>query len=281
MKASSRSVALAEEITKTTVAGALFLLQPRSQIQADLSTWTIKSSLTVAAIPAVIYAIQGVLQYQSHKHLDAVAFNGLTQTKTLSAAFWCFILLGKPQSPLQLLALAILFGSGMLFTNKGKLSSSTTTSESTDDQNTKKDNDRFWFGVVPCVTATLLSGLAGALSQKGLQIAGGTGRGAYFYAMEVSLYSALTLLVTERDWSWKNWNYQTMIPVVSKALGGILTVLVHKYTGSVSKGFALMFGLVLAGMIESSLTQKPLPLEQVLGTVLVIFSGWLHFTTGY
>jgi UDP-sugar transporter A1/2/3 len=267
IKASSRSVALAEEITKTAIAASLFVIQPREQIAADLQSWTIRSSLTIAAVPAIIYAVQGVLQYQSHQHLDAVTFNGLTQTKTLSAAFWCYILLGRPQSPLQLLALGILCGSALLF--QGKV--------------TKPTEDRFMLGVVPCVAATLLSGLAGALSQKGLQIAGGKGRGAYFYAMEVSMYSALTLLVTQRDWGgfFRNWDRNTLIPIVSKAAGGVLTVLVHKYTGSVSKGFSLMFGLVLAGMLQSSLTQKPLPLEQVVGTVLVIFSGWLHFTTGY
>jgi UDP-sugar transporter A1/2/3 len=261
IQTSSRSVALVEEVTKTTMAAFLFACQPVKQV----SDWTLSSSLTVAALPAVLYAVQGVLQYASHQHLDPVTFNGLSQTKTLSAALWCYILLGKSQSPLQLVALVLLFGSAVLF--QGKTAKQTT--------------DHFWQGVIPCVSATMISGLAGALSQKGLQFTGGQGRYPFFYAMEVSFYSAVTLIVTHgADWKgfFDGWTWQTMIPVVCKAAGGILTVLVHKYTGTVSKGFALMFGLVLAGTMQSTLSREPMGGHQIIGTLLVMVSGWLHFT---
>jgi UDP-sugar transporter A1/2/3 len=66
-----------------------------------------------------------------------------------------------------------------------------------------------------------------------------------------------------------------LIPVVVKALGGIATVLVHKHAGSVPKGFALVLGLVLSGMLE----REPLTFPQLLGTVLVLASSWVHFTS--
>jgi len=108
---SKQSVALVEEIVKTAMAAAVFFAKPNTTSQG----WTLSSSLSVAAVPAILYAFQGVLQYKSHQHLDPVTFNGLSQTKTLSAALCCFLILGTKQSPLQLLALVLLFGSSLVF----------------------------------------------------------------------------------------------------------------------------------------------------------------------
>lgn len=306
---STTSVALVEELTKASIAGLLLVTSRQRQILTFIDPSKARSffssSLLVAGVPAALYALQNVLQYTSHQHLDSVTFNGLSQTKTLTAALWCYVLLGQVQTSLQMVALGILFVSALLFQrdtgathtiakNAGRVSPPAATKSV--GPAPQPPQHRFWRGIVPCATATLLSGLAGALSQKGVQTVGGSmGRDAYFYAMEVSLYSALTLLTSRTLWAassstnsaserkqetsfWHGWTYQTWFPVVSKAIGGVLTVLVHKYTGAVSKGFALMFGLVLAGVLESMLTHKPMPWSHVLGTLLVMMSGWLHLT---
>ena len=267
---SKQSVALVEEIVKTAMAAAVFFAKPNTTSQG----WTLSSSLSVAAVPAILYAFQGVLQYKSHQHLDPVTFNGLSQTKTLSAALCCFLILGTKQSPLQLLALVLLFGSSLVFQGNATTG--------------KNREDSFVLGIIPCLGATFLSGLAGALSQKGLQLAGGHGRDAFLYTMEVSFYSALTLLISsiitnkqtnKKYHSWfQGWTYQTWIPIVIKAAGGVLTALVHKYAGSVAKGFALMFGLVLSQLVQSMIHEQDVTPSQLLGTVLVMISGWMHFT---
>ena len=151
--------------------------------------------------------------------------------------------------------------------------------------------------MVPCLAATALSGLAGALSQKGLQVSGldGKGRPVHLYTMEVSAYSALTLLIplvwqsrrkavtrvipnssapgsdptltlasaSTSSTSWfHDFGWTTMIPVVCKALTGFLTALVHKHAGTVAKGFALMLGLVLSTMIQAVLDAQNEPPQQ-------------------
>jgi UDP-sugar transporter A1/2/3 len=170
-------------------------------------------------------------------------------------------------------------------------------------------------GVVLCILSAALSGLAGALSQKGLQIAGGVGRNAFLYTMEVSAFSGLVLLInllcsttnnqhaTEyypkkqrtRDW-FADWKPCMLIPIICKAWTGVLTVLVHKHAGTVAKGFALMLGLVLAAMLQSifppsqvhpvdgrddgnhPIQKNRLRWNQLLSTFIVLVSGWLHFT---
>ena len=264
----------------------------------------------------MLYALQGVLQYVSHQHLDPVTFNGLTQTKTLSAAFCCWLVLGTPQSPLQMIALAILFTSALVFqgfigANVGIVSSSTSEQNQQQQQQTPSASKQpkslpvpshhatDWVskGVVPCLGAAFLSGLAGALSQKGLQLTGSKGRDPFLYTVEISFYSAVTLvlhmLVRSRadrsssspgshriEWDKQRlyWNWKTLIPILVKAGGGVITALVHKYAGSVAKGFALMFGLVLSGTLQLTMTNESLQPYQVVGTLMIMLSTWMHFT---
>lgn len=318
-----QSVALVEEVVKTSFAAAIFFSKPTVTVQNALKDWTLSSSLACAGLPAILYAVQGVLQYVSYQHLDPVTFNGLTQTKTLSAAFCCWLIIHKPQSPLQMVALGILFGSALVFqgyikidafwktptignsttTINGTTTAATTTAATktartsanvTKGSGTTKDH--WWlYGVIPCLGAAFLSGLAGALSQKGLQLTGIRGRDPFLYTVEISLFSAMTLLINllrsnasnaskafSRLDYWKeqraHWNWATLLPIFLKASSGVITALVHKNAGSVSKGFALMFGLVLSNMIQLTTKQESLQSYQVLGTFMIMLSTWLHFT---
>lgn len=114
------------------------------------------------------------------------------------------------------------------------------------------------------------------------------GRDPFLFTIEISLFSAITLLInilqsnsfSELDWKNQSsfWNMKTLIPIFLKASSGVITALVHKHAGSVSKGFALMFGLVLSNMIQLTTKQESLQSYQVLGTFMIMLSTWLHFT---
>lgn len=288
-----QSVALVEEVVKTGIAAAIFAAKPRGVIQSSLQDWTLSSSLAVAGLPAMLYALQGVLQYVSHEHLDPVTFNGLTQTKTLSAALCCCLILGTTQSPIQIAALGILFGSALVF--QGYVRLGARNKKSQDDQHitgnastSKRREDWVMRGVVPCLGAAFLSGLAGALSQKGLQLTGIAGRDPFLYTVEISFFSAATLwfnmmrsnFFSKMEWEKQkaHWTWKTLIPIFVRAAGGVVTALVHKYAGSVAKGFALMFGLVLSGTIQAVMSDEKLQPHQVTGTLMIMLSTWLHFT---
>ena len=115
------------------------------------------------------------------------------------------------------------------------------------------------------------------------------GRDPFLYTIEVSFFSALTLLISmirssngfsKMKWQKQriHWSKKTLIPIVVKATGGVITALVHKYAGSVSKGFALMFGLVLSNMIQLTMKKDSLQPYQVWGTLMIMTSTWLFFT---
>eukprot|EP00540_Astrosyne_radiata_P023275 CAMPEP_0116839530 /NCGR_PEP_ID=MMETSP0418-20121206/9821_1 /TAXON_ID=1158023 /ORGANISM="Astrosyne radiata, Strain 13vi08-1A" /LENGTH=273 /DNA_ID=CAMNT_0004469657 /DNA_START=240 /DNA_END=1061 /DNA_ORIENTATION=- len=264
----------------------------------------------------MLYALQGVLQYVSHQNLDPVTFNGLTQTKTLSTALCCWIILKKPQSWVQMVALAILLGSALVFQGNHRRpgiagnhnKKNVDVDADADAKTLRRKDDWLVMGVIPCLCAAFLSGLAGALSQKGLQLTGLHGRDPFLYTVEVSFYSAVTLWInlmrtTSTSSSstttttttggpltllWKKqqdiWSKQRLtwnmflLPILAKAAGGVVTALVHKYAGSVAKGFALMLGLVLSGTIQLQLSNESLQSHQIVGTLMIMLATWLHFT---
>lgn len=280
-------------------------------VQNAMSNWSIQSSLLAAGLPSALYAIQGVLTYTSYQNLDSVTFNGITQIKTLTAALCCYLVLGKVQSRVQIIALALLSLSTLIFqgifdTKKDKGEQRQNSSSSDGEAVTVDGKKRFVLGILPCLAATFLSGLAGAFSQRSLQtIVGSMERNAYFYSAEISFFSALCLLISmgtkkltklstssmkesnvvqkgipkkETGGYFDHWTWQTFVPIIVKATGGILTALVHKHSGSVMKGFALVLGLVFSALLQTILDGKDLTFGQMFGTAFVLLSSWLHFT---
>ena len=271
-------------------------------ISKQLSQWSPQSTLLAAGIPSLLYAIQGTLTYTAYQHLDSVTFNGLTQFKVLSSALGCYIILGQTLSRIQTGNLALLMVSTLVFQGNWKelwdrLCHSLGFQIDDNSKDCKKGNrNHFLLGVLPCLCATMLSGLAGALSQKSLQSQVGSmmDRDAYFYTIEISFLSAVYLLVSLLVQSWKgsnaetygsmnrsffaNWDYTTLVPIITKATAGVLTALVHRHLGSVIKGFALVLGLVFSALLQFVLEGNDLTTEQLVGTAFVLLSSWLHFT---
>ena len=101
--------------------------------------------------------------------------------------------------------------------------------------------DALLVGVAPCLLASFLSGLNGALTQYFLQ-SSSSPKNSYMYSMELSSF----MLLLYGFWIVKDgvnvrkeideFGVLNMIPIVTQALGGILVGLVTKHAGSVRKG---------------------------------------------
>ena len=215
-----------------------------------LASWTLKRSLATAAFPAAVYALQNCLSQVAYVNLDSLTFNLLNQTKTLFAALCLYLVMGKKQSPQQLVALSLLLVAALTLNASGEgggnnASSSSEAAASANDGGAaaggnleevvvaSADYTRFWLGVVPVVGAALLSGLAGALTQRTLHK---TGRSASQLSLELAVYGVGTLLLTSGYWfggpdglgkEWRRdffrgWTPWTWLPVLSQAAGGLL-----------------------------------------------------------
>jgi UDP-sugar transporter A1/2/3 len=138
------------------------------------------------------------------------------------------------------------------------------------------------------MVASFLSGLAGAITQISLQVGN---RDSLLFTVELCAASILIILasfLTSEDGSqiWERgffdeWTLSTIVPILTNSVGGILVGLVIKYAGTVPKGFALIFGIALTGMVQSHNEKKALSKEKVVGGVLVAVSLWMHATNSY
>jgi len=278
---------------------AMSMLISSGKFKEATEGWTVLSWIAVAAVPAGIYTLQNTCALMAYQHLDGVTFNVLNQTKTLSAALCCYLLIGRRQSKVQIMSLFLLLTSALIIEkiiNVDFLLDSDMVDVETD-ETTKivLSPKHLTHGVAPVLFASFLSGLAGSISQKNLQSASGCGssggRNPYLFSSELCVASLIILVISmifsddgERIRSngfFDEWTPQMLIPIVVNALGGIVVGLVTKYAGSVRKGFALIFGMLFTGFIQSVIDGAPVTKEQIVGGLIAAFSLWMHATNPY
>lgn len=277
------SVVLIQELLKVLVSAIIFWgpWTPSEERKVALEDWNWKTSLKLGGLPAALYCIQNVAALRAYQHLQPLTFNVLNQTKTLSAAFCCYLLMNKKQSYMQMTSLFLLLLAALIMEQVILLTPPFVASVGAASD---WSSSHLTQGVLPILLASFLSGLAGALTQKNLQAnKGGTkGRNPYLFTMELCSASAIFLLLSlllnpskpiSSLFSSTGWTAYTWIPIVTNALGGILVGLVTKYAGVVRKGFALMFGILISGVCSSS---GGVCSSQIMGGLLAAVSLYGH-----
>lgn len=285
------TVLLAQDSSRLLLCAVVLLIT--EDFEKSISQWTVQSALLGAGIPSVLYLIQNYCSLIAYQNLPPVTFNILNQTKTLSAALCCYLVMGNRQSPLQVVSLLILLFSalvleGLVPLGIGRKAKKEEESLEIQDKENSSESDGadLVSGVIPILVASFISGLAGALTQKTLQ---GTSISPYVLSMELSLFSILILLTSLFVWNpdgkrlrenkiTDGWTWKTWIPVVMNATGGLLVGLVTKHAGAVKKGFALIFGLVLSGVLQARFSEgeDDISLQQIAGLILASLSLWMH-----
>lgn len=292
------SVVLTQEIFKFGLASIAYLSTTNEESRTlDRAHLTLKSWLTMAGLPACLYTIQNLMSLMAYQNLEALTFNILNQTKILSAALCCYFIMGKKQSIIQSLSLVLLLLSALVIeqvvTVSSLLSGSVVDSVKgvwgvLGSGGSEAFSTRFTYGVVPVLVASFLSGLNGALTQRNLQGSIAQKRrpkNSYMFSMELCAASSAVLLLSllvSRDGKmiasngfFHNWQSpKVLIPIVTNSLGGILVGLVTKHAGSVRKGFALIFGIFVSGLLQS----EGVSTTQWLGGVMAAISLWMHAT---
>lgn len=291
------TVVLTQEIFKFGIAYAAYFSTTRQEHRSqELSTLSVKTWVAMAGVPAFLYTIQNLASLLAYQNLEALTFNVINQTKNLSAALCCYLIMGKKQSRVQAFSLMLLLVSALViekvlslqtivsgvFGRGGVLSFGALRSMASSSRHVTH-------GVLPLLLASLISGLAGALTQKNLQGEASKmtkPRNAYLFSMELTAASAIVLLLSLLVSSdgrkiielgfFHGWTASSLIPVFTNSVGGILVGLVTKHAGSVRKGFALIFGILLSGLIQAG--SAGLSMAQIVGGVLAATSLWLHAT---
>ena len=264
------------------IIGSLSLLLLTGTWEKAVSGWVWSSSLSAAGLPALLYLLQNYCSLQGYQNLPPITYNVISQTKTLSAAAGCYFLLGLQQSTPQVFALILLLVSALVMESIIPIPF-LASSKSLKADDLAERRTRWRSGVIPALTASLLSGMAGALSQQSLQV---LQRNSLLFSLEMATLSASFNLVNlllpwtpdgrkcRKKSVTVGWTAATFIPIASNAAGGILAGLVTQYAGVVRKGFSLIQGMFLSGIVQNKFSKndKPVTTSQWIGGVLAAIS---------
>ncbi|XP_059644363.1 UDP-N-acetylglucosamine transporter ROCK1 [Cornus florida] len=259
---------LACEIVK--VICALVLIARDGSLKRLYKEWTLAGSLTASGLPAAIYALQNSLLQISYKNLDSLTFSILNQTKLIFTALFTYIIMRQKQSIQQIGALFLLIIAAVLL--------SVGEGSSKGSSNSNPDLVLF-YGIVPVLVASVLSGLASALCQWASQVKKHT---SYLMTVEMSIVGSLCLLAStykspdgeaiRRHGFFYGWTPLTLIPIISNAVGGILVGLVTSYAGGVRKGFVIVSALLVTALLQFVFDGIPPSFYCLLALPLVISS---------
>lgn len=249
---------------------AIVLMAKGGSLKRYFREWTLVGSLTASGLPAAIYALQNSLLQISYRNLDSLTFSMLNQTKIFFTALFTYIILRQRQSVQQIGALILLIMAAILLSigegsNKGSTSSN--------------PDQILFYGIVPVLIASVLSGLASSLCQWASQV---KKHSSYLMTVEMSIVGSLCLLAStfkspdgeaiRRYGFFYGWTPLTLIPVLSNALGGILVGLVTSYAGGVRKGFVIVSALLVTALFQFIFEGEPPSLYCILALPLVISS---------
>ncbi|KAJ7945403.1 CMP-sialic acid transporter 5 [Quillaja saponaria] len=262
------SSVLACEMAKV-ICAAIFMAK-EGTFKKLYKEWTLLGALTASGLPAAIYALQNSLLQISYKNLDSLTFSMLNQTKIIFTAFFTYFILRQKQSIQQIGALFLLIIAAVLL-SIGEGSSKGSSSSNAD--------QILFYGIVPVLVASVLSGLASALCQWASQV---KKHSSYLMTVEMSIVGSLCLLVStskspdgeaiRRHGFFHGWTPLTMIPVIANALGGILVGLVTSHAGGVRKGFVIVSALLVTALLQFIFEGKPPSLYCLVALPLVVSS---------
>nr|GMC96743.1 protein DYAD-like [Ipomoea batatas] len=269
------SSVLACEIVK--VGFAFILIAKEGTLKKLYTQWNLVASLTASGLPATIYALQNSLLQISYKNLDSLTFSILNQTKLFFTALFAYVILRQNQSLQQIGALLLLIIAAVLLT----------VSEGSNTEPGSNNSDEIlFFGIVPVLVASVLSGLASALCQWATQAIKQT------FALPLSCCQNLFMVVPLHPFFFLShhystfkspdgesirqlgffhgWTTLTLIPVVLNAGGGILVGLITTYAGGVKKGFVSVSALLVTGLLQFIFDGKPPSLYCLVALPLTI-----------
>ena len=217
-----------------------------------LAGWNFRSSLLTAGVPAMIYSTQNLLIQTAYQNLDGVSFNVVNQTKFVFTAVFLFMLYGKRQSRLQVLALGMIFSAAVLLTLGKQGAASNSEPGVGGDGGESAPPNSLLFGYLPCALAAMLSGVASAYSENIFRT---HKKNALMYSVELAGFSVLVLVVggfTRSQFQGEPFtmvsatlaaakaDWKHLAPPFVNAAGGLVVGLLMKYAGAIYKGFATM-----------------------------------------
>ena len=252
---------VADSTTPVLVENLLKVLLCAVFFGTDVTSVDPYESALYGLLPAAIYAIGGVLKLRGYHNTSGVTFNTLNQTKLVFASLFAYVLLGKTQTLRKLGALSLV------------LTAAVVSARGHSKKGTQRDS--MMNGVVPCLCAAALSGLASAVVQLILQ---DKGRDSYLYSSEMAMWGSLLLLPSASMDGVHDMLRHPLaaLPPLLQSCGGIAIGLLIQRVGGVAYGFSTVIGLMLSALLDPLLAGKPPSKADLVCLPIVVLSTYLY-----
>ncbi|KAG5502660.1 hypothetical protein JIQ42_05729 [Leishmania sp. Namibia] len=274
---------------------ALFVCRMRHAVGLDHKY---KEALLMI-VPAIVYAIQGLLLIYALKLLDPTVFQVLYQVRILFLAIMMRLVLDFRLSPIRWFALVVLMF-GITLAQMGVQSTQAETTITPDDaaraemENaaaTEKTSGSWSMnGTLAALTGGFLSAFSGVFMEFVVKK-----RGNHFHLsarnVHLAFFSIVYFFIV---FPYEIWQPEEAITVsglyeftstffegftglvwflvMLQAIGGILVALVVRYCDNIVKSFSTAFAIVLSGIASVFLFRTPLNGTFLLGSLLVLTS---------
>lgn len=271
------SLVFVAEIAKAL--GCFAMLYAEGRLREVFKGWSLRAALLVAGAPALTYLVQNFCIQVAYQNVDGVVFNILNQSKMPFTALFSFLIMSRPQSRVQCVALALVTVAGSLISYSGS------SVNGTNGNGHVNGHSRWGVGVCCILVASALSGLGSGITEWILHR---QKRNTYLFSAEMALFGSITILcslvcnlsadsqVWREEGLFARWTPATLIPVLTQGLGGIVVGLITKVSGGVRKGFAVICGLIFTCVWKCFVHGQQLSLQVCLAVPLVGLSIYLH-----
>lgn len=224
------------------------------------------------SVPSIIYTVQNNLLFVAVSNLDAAVFQVTYQLKILTTALFSVLMLGKPLSRLQWLALFILFcGVALVQVQPSNSSQSKVAVE-----------QRPLLGLVAVLVQCCLSGFAGVYFEKILK---GTNQSIWLRNVQLGIIGSVIGFitmeindgpkVTEKGFFF-GYDYVVWTVICLQSFGGLVVAVVVKYADNILKGFATSGAIIISCIAAIYFFDFHLSLQFFVGATLVIISVFMY-----
>lgn len=221
------------------------------------------------AIPASLYVLQNFLQLRALQGLPSGLFATMSQLKIPSSAIFSFIILGQKLKKTQLVSIPLLVTGVMIAQVK--------------EQSRKLTQpvllETYFSSISALFIAVTISGFAGTLLELSYKHQGNTLWVKNVYLSMFSLPTAVMMVGGTNLFSvevFKGYDIFVVVMVILLAGGGLLTAIVMKHAGNLTKCYAVSLSIVICNVVSFTSDRQEIDYASLLSALLVIFAVILY-----
>lgn len=269
----SSTAVFISEVFKFVLCFLCLLLQERSNIGKYLRPHFQSSQMVTLCIPALLFTIQNNLFYLANTNLDSITYQITYQFKTVTTAFFSFLLLRKVFSKTQVFSLFVLMFGIVLIQIENSAA----------DLLGKESNGNQLLGLCQVAFASLTSGFTSVYLEKIYKSSDNTllvkNLQLSLLSMPISIGNMLILdfSTLSHHGAFYSFDWLVLATVLFNAVGGLIIALVLTHHDNIIKIFSTSVSIVLTCILSVYLFEKHINEFFTFGLIHVFISIYLYY----